>query len=881
MVTQQPHSCAYTCPPLACPETTAPYACPSMAAWSSLPHETECGCWDGSYPTVVPGKCTASAPSGEAAKYAGADRDHAGVRILPDGRRLRPAGSEWIFNETDQGGGLTTGVLAIPATTMVLTVDTGAGNHLVRLIETTSIGSGNPVKGLVSFAPPSTLNSEIAFTGPDLALVATNDGVVQALKVDTAAGTIARDDARSIKLPISMDAMGSPAPFYVAGVAISPDGKRLVVTGVREKKLLVYDLTPGTGYGTKLGQVDLGADETYQARFDPADATGSLVYVSLWSSAQVAEVNVSDPAAPKVTRKLAVEKDPQGMAFLDARWMVVANTFGESISLIDRTSGTIFRVPVEVDARLRGLDPSSLSYDAPNHRLYVALAGINAVGAYDVDLASSPPRISPLGRLPASWWPGGVAVLPSGAVVVASMRGHGGGGSLTPFTIGSSDISERMRGGVQLIPLPSVADLVDGEAKVASDLAVGSQPGYPAVSCPANVSDFPIPATNTEGPSKAIDHVFLIVRENKDFDALFGDLPGVEGKADLTLKKSPADMDSIWQNIRTLAKTFTVSDNYYTDAVYSTQGHVWTTYGRSNDFNERTWIVSGDSRSARPIPGGGVIDVGKPEDGSLFDWLGTNGIPYDILGEIVGGPKKTPQDHNPIDVRYPGGPFQNIGFNDLEKSCYVAGRARALCNLGNFTYLTLPNDHTFGVSDTHPSPETFCAVNDEATGMVIDAISHSPLWKSSLILVTEDDPSQGGEHIDSHRAPLVAISPWVKRGYVSKSHIDVASLHKIFAHVFGKPYSSFGVKSAALPFDMFTSTPDFTPYVYASRTWKLACGAGGTLAEKALQSSWDFSDVDEQPGLDAQVGRWMRGTQLSVLSPRQEEEMARRVRFTK
>ena len=136
-------------------------------------------------------------------------------------------------------------------------------------------------------------------------------------------------------------------------------------------------------------------------------------------------------------------------------------------------------------------------------------------------------------------------------------------------------------------------------------------------------------------------------------------------------------------------------------------------------------------------------------------------------------------------------------------------------------------------------------------------------------MITEDDPSQGGEHVDSHRAPLVVISPWVKRGYVSKTHVDVASLHKIFAHVLGKPYRNASIANAAIPYDMFTSTPDYTPYTYAPRAAPLACGMKGMIGgEGALTDSWDMHDVDEQPGLDAQVTRWMAGKPFATLPPK-------------
>ncbi len=865
-----PESCAYTCPPSACPEATAPYACPNLGAWKDIPHDDACPAWDGTYPAPRPGQCTASAPTGDAAKYAGAD---GAAVILPDGRRIRPAGSDWVFGETDLTGGLTSAVLHVPKTSFVLTVDTGYGVHAVRVVDVARIGAGDPVVSRVAFAPPFTLNSGLVFIAPDLVYVTTGEGVVQALKLDTTSGQLTRDDARRLTLDPATDANGKPAKWYASGVAASPDGKILVVAPVLQKTLFVFDVAAGSPtFGKKLGQVDLPGSDAYGAYFDPKD--GGHAYVSMWAGRAVVEVDVSSPAAPKVARSFATDKDPQHVVFLDARWMAVGNDLGDSLSLVDRASGAVRSLPIEAGG-LYGVEPSSLAWDAPRRRLYATLAGINALAAYDVDLGKDPPAITPAGRLGTGWWPSGVAALDDGTLAVTALRGHGSGPRPLHFAIDDNDTADRMRGSIQRIP-PDIALAAAGDAEVQANDAVGALAGHPTVTCPAGVSDFPVPATNTEGPSKAIDHVFFIVRENKGFDGIFGDFPSAEGRADLVFKTGPGEMDVIWQNIRTLARTFAMSDNYYTDAVYSTQGHNWTTYGRATDFDERTWATSGDGHGGRPVPGGGVIDVGMPVEGSLFDWLLSNGIQYDLLGEIVGNPRKTDPAHPSIDVRYPGGPFQNIFYSDLHKACYTAGRVRARCNTASFVYMTISNDHSRGVHPGTPTPETYCAVNDEATGTIIDAISHSPLWKSSLILITEDDPSQGGEHIDSHRAPFVVVSPWVKRGYVSKTHIDAASAHKIFSHVFGKPYLNRTIANAGLPLDLFTSTPDFTPYTYKPRGWPLACGGGATLGEKTLTESWDLTDADEQPGLDAQVTRWMRGVQFEKLPPQLKARVEQR-----
>ena len=880
-------SCAFSCDCSA--EVVKPYACQNLGEWSAIAHADTCAAWDGSYPAKVTGQCTASLPTGEALKYAGPDPDRPGTLVLPDGRRITPTGphaKESIFAEKALHGGLPSNVVNIPGLDAgkdwVLTVDTGYGPHVVRVVDTAKIGEVDPTLGFVEFDDPSTLNSGVAFVAPDLVYVATADGVVQALKLDRTTGKLDRDDARSLKLPPSKSATGGTIGWYLSGVAATADGKHLVATAVHEHKMLVFDVGAGSAtFGNQVGAIDLGTGETFGVWFDPHDASSRYAYVSLWASRAVVEVDLLDPSSPKIARTFSTDKNPQGIAFLDARWMAVANDHGDTIALVDRVSGAVTEVPVDTGT-LHGTEPSMLAYDETNARLYATLAGIDAVGAWDVDLSTAPPKVTPVGRLPTAWWPGGVAVLSGGALAVVNLRGHSTGPNLNVYTLSNGGIMDNIRGSIQRIDFPTKADLVAGEATVKANAQVHALAGAPTVTCPDGVHDFPVPPTNTEGPSKVIDHVIYIVRENKGFDGVLGDLPGANGKADL-LFKSPAEMDRIWLNFRKLVQTFSTSDNYYTSAELSIQGHVWTTAGRSNDYVERTWAMDGDGRDPRkiPFPEANTLEVAKPEEGSIFDWLDVNAIPYGIFGEAGGLPRKKDGVVSPLDGNYPGGFVQSIDYPDNEKACYLAGRLRVLCDLPRFVYATLPNDHTHGLSTGKVTPEVMIATNDEATGMIIDAVSHSPAWATSLIVVIEDDPTQGGDHIENHRSPMLVASPWVKRGYVSKTHIDISSMHKLFAHVLGLPYPNAVVANAALPLDMFTSTPDYTPYVYAPRVIASTCADGKTTAaENELTSSWDFSRFDEQPGLDAQVDRWMRGNQLQTLTKEMRAEIvARKLRM--
>lgn len=879
---EPPKSCSMTCPVTACAENATPYACPALAAWNALPHDATCAAWDGGAPAPVATRCTATSATGDAVKYAGPDPDAPTTTILPDGRRVTPAGAQYLFDGAELPGSEPLSVIPVPSTNYLLVVHAGYGVHAVMTVDQTKIGTGSdPVVATAKYPAPQTLNAGVVYVAPSTVLVASDDGVVEGLTLDPTTGALTADASKSVTLPASVDDVGNAAHWYVSGLALSPDSTKLVVTSVFDKRVLVVGVG-SSDYGQTLGTVTLPGAPTQTAAFDPNDPTGHFVYVTDQGDRKLVEIDVSNPAAPAISESWATDKNPYGIAFLDARWAVVANDFGDTFTLVDRTGNTATSVPVDTASALHGHDPTSIAYDPAMGRLYATLAGDNAVGVWSVDTTKTPPALTPAGQIPTSWWTTDVAVLPGSALAVTSMRGISSGTDPTRYPVGSGNPDRGpMYGGIQIVPAPSAQDLTEGATAVAADDRVGGLTGAPKVTCPNGENDFPLPPTNTQGPSKQIDHVFFIVRENKTFDGLLGDIKGANGDPSLTMKASSADMDKLWLNFRNAARAFAISDNYYTSAEVSVQGHVWTAFGRSFDFDERQWFLTGyGGRQVYNTPASqpqGVIDTGRPVEGSVFDWMAENHVPYDVFTEalaLVSAPAVG--SHNPLHLDLPGGPTQgNITYPDVERACYEAAHMRVFCDLGNFVYALLVNDHTSSVAPNVPSPEAMVAVNDDATGIFIDALSHSPWWKSSLVIVTEDDPADGGDHVENHRTPVLFASPWVKRGYVSKQHIDVSSLHKIFAHVFGIPYPNEIVANAALPLDLFTSTPDYTPFERTPREWPLSCGTQPTVAEEKLQESWgEVRDLDEQPGLGAQVWRAMRGRPATEVTPAMANQMA-------
>ncbi|UQA62859.1 alkaline phosphatase family protein [Polyangium aurulentum] len=836
-----PKSCAFACAP-DCTEPAEPFACPTLKPWNELPHAAACEAWDGTYPAPAAGQCTVTDATGEAAAKAGPLPG--GGFVLPDGHRIRPVGREEEFDEAGLEGGFPMSIVAVPSTRLALVSDGGIRDNALRVLDLDALaGAGEPVASTVAFPRPSSLYYGLAWLPPDRALASGGgDAKIYAFDVAPGTGAATRAEARDIDLGTSGE-----NPWYAGAIAATGDGTRLLVGPSQWAKEIQVISLETANYGTKLATISTGSYALFDLKRDPFDPGGTTFYATDQAGSRLLEI---DAAAGKVLRTIALAKSPAQMVFLDATYMVVAEAHGDSIAIVNRATGNVdARVPVfEADAP-RGFSPSALAYDAQNGRLYATLAGVNAVEVYDV-AAGTPPTVTPVGRLSTGWWPTGVMVDTDGSLVVISGKGHGTGPDETPYEFGEGAITDRMAGSVQHVPAAEFSNLDAHTKAVEAGRRLWELPGHPAITCPAGADDFPIPADNESGPSKAIKHVILIIRENKTYDAIFGDRPDLgDGDPKLIMAGNVELQSKVWQNARAIAGTFTNFDNFYTDAEQSLQGHTWTAFGRTNDYVERIWLSTW-GRGTRPPTEPVITEASNPEEGTIFEWLHANGVDYDNMGEIGGtGP-------NGLDGKYPGLVYSG-NLPDTDKSCYIAGRIRLLCDLKPFTYALQPNDHTNGGLAGSAAPEVMIAVNDEATGMLLDALSHSPRWKDTLLIVTEDDPQDGGDHVDLHRTLLLMASPWVRRGYVSHGHYDMGSVYKLIAHIYGIPYNNESIRSALLPLDAFTSTPDYTPFRYQPRTVDAPCNGSNTKEAKEAEA-WDFSEPDEQPGLSEQIARMMR-----------------------
>ncbi len=831
-------ACALACDPT-CNESTSPWVCPALADWSQIPHDpTACGSFDGkTYPVVVPGKCVATDATGSALAKAQVTTM---PLVLPDGRRLQPAGSELVF-ETD--GGFPASQLWIPGTRFLAINDNGYHTQSLRIVDTALLktnAQGAEVSR-IAYPPPNGVNFGLAYLPAKKLLFASSDNTqaaALAFDFDDVTGKITADAAKNITLP---------ANTLPSGMDISPDGKTMLVGQSLDTTIFVVSLDDTT-YGQTLGTIQAGSKDLYALHFDPFDATGNTAWATMWTAAvdyddtskmKLLQLDVANKAASVHT----VGKEPEEFVFLDAKTMLVANALSDTLSIYDRVANQVVG-SVQVGT-LNGPSPSALAFDKTLSRLYVTLAGDNALAVFDVDMNQTPPAFTPAGTIPTGWWPTAVSVdATDGTIFALTGRGHGIGLDATHYDIGVANESNRLAGSIAAIPPPDAPTLANYTQSVTAQNVVQALDGYPTVQCNGAPYDFPVPQKPEDGASTKIKHVFFIVRENKTFDYIMGAEPGIDGEADLVL--APNNMDAIYPNAFAIASQFGQMDNYYIDAEQSIQGHTWTVFGRSTDYAERRWINIWGRGQFGVTYQPGVGEETTPQEGNVFEFLTNGGVLVQNMGEFVGGLAAT------RDSKWPGGTTDGQ-IPDTLGACYAAARLRATCDPADFTYMWLPNDHTHGLAANFPNPALMIATNDEGTGMFIDGLSHSPFWQDSLVVVVEDDPSEGGDHVDVHRSIALFASPWIKRNYVSHAHYHLSSIHKLISDVFGKPYRNDTIANSPLPLDMFSSTPDYTPFTYVPRKWTdISCNPSGSSGSKAAEH-WDFSDPDDQPGLDRQV----------------------------
>jgi YVTN family beta-propeller protein len=635
--------------------------------------------------------------------------------------------------------------------------------------------------------------------------------------VDLRAGTV----SRQINVGI--------APW---DVVLSPDGNTAYVSDWGGRLPVSGDLT-ATSAGTPVVIDDRGVG-----------ASGAVSFVNLTTGIETIQVPTGlHPSA------LALSEDGSSL--------YVANANSDTVTAIDtRAKAVKETILVRPDPTFpygSSADGLALSLDGKN--LFLANGGNNAVAIVELPNAQHTNSLLK-GFIPTDWYPGAVAA-DSNYLYVANVKGLGsraGQPATTSWQIYA------FLGTANRIPIPDADALSKLTAQAYED---GRIPQIKQTQQPPLAGQAPVPVPLHVGEPSVFQHVLYILKENKTYDQMFGDMPEGNGNASLCIYPQ-----YVSPNHHALARQYVLLDNFYCNGVNSAEGHSWSTEGNNTDHLEKSYggftrsYTFGDDPLTYSSSGFvwnnvlqhgltfrnyGEFDYASPVPTNAT-WLQiyrdfTNGIQAIHYAQNIGVASLRPYSSTNV-------PGWNLGIPDVVRAggfIRELNAAQAKGTWATFHLLYLPNDHTGGP----PTPQAQVADNDLALGQVVEAVTKSSFGCNTVIFVIEDDPQSGYDHVDAHRSLCLVISPYTKRGRVISTFYNQAGVLHTMEQIMGLPPMNQQDAMAPLMFECFTNVPDFTPYAALTNNVDLASGTAGSAKLSPKQQYWakrlqnmDFSKPD-------------------------------------
>ena len=574
------------------------------------------------------------------------------------------------------------------------------------------------------------------------------------------------------------DGMGTS---YPAGVAVSPNGKFVYVA---------------ENVGDRLAVVDAATGEILQ-RFPTDHYPYSVVlsgdghlFVSAWGGTTISDFRVLADGKLAYLGRIEVGRHPSALGF-SGSWLYVALAGSDRIAIVDARSRKVTgyfhdsapRAPPE------GSTPNALAISADRRRLFVAEADNNAVVVFDLATGKL------VGRIPTDWYPTAIVQVGS-QILILSGKGRG--------THANPD------GPVPLTNWPFGKPL----AYTLGQLN-GSMRSLPSNMTPAQLSAFTqrVAAANNWQQSRAMrgyppfEHVIYIIKENRTYDQVLGDLKAGDGDASLVYFPDI----TITPNHHALARRFGLFDRFFVNAEVSSQGHIWSTAAYVTDYGEKI-MPSAYAGKRADIDG---EDSDEPERGFLWTLANRSGITFRDYGEMVKGNPGWPVTQHDLgaDVNPDYVPFDLVTQDQKRADVWISEFERFVRdgNMPQLELMWLPMDHLTAARAGKCTPSACMADNDLALGRIVQALSHSPYWKDTVIFVVEDDAQAGPDHVDSHRAPFYAIScysrPGTVRRFINTTDV-IAAIEDILGLGRLSKFDYFSRSLAAI----FASSPDFRPF---------------------------------------------------------------------
>lgn len=761
---------------------------------------------------------------------------------------------------------------AHPGQTLVIA--SGGGNDTISFFRLDADGKLQPDAPALQTMPPVPMPSKPLYANANRAfpgsITLSADGRVAYVVNNLGNAVTDVDVATRRRLH---DGPPSAVGYFPYAAAVS--GRRLYVTN---PGLSIYENLPGPVRYPQFAAGGAAPALAQSLTVLPLSATGAIDGGSLASLALDATPDGVQNVGGAAPTAIAISKN--------GRYAYICMTNVDRIAVVDLL-GTP-RVVGGVELRLfdkspYGMQPNAIVVSPDGKRVYVALAGINAVAVLD---AKAPSHLRRIGLIPTGWYPSALALSRDGRYLyVANARGfgeepgfqggvptHSAGGRVLQVLLDSNVVWATLQK-IDLRKLPLTATTL-------STLEYTRVPRNP----PQNNL---VPPLRSLQRSAFVKHVVFILEENKTYDAMLGDLTDADGrlygKGDPSLVSFGQD---VTPNLHQLARDFALAVNFYADGDESDAGHQFATAGIASSYSEKTLLVK---RGRYPFVYKNEDVEDYPRAGYIFNNALRGGITYRDYGELVRlsgydqGAADDPRADDPnfrdmndqtartaglgglyslntvapaalkdhIDLNYPG---WNLRIRDVRRANeYIADFRNQ--PMPDFTYIWLPDDHAGVGPDIPPIPEEV-ADGDRALGAIVDFISHQPEWDSTVIFITPDDAQSSRDHVSEHRTYAIVVSPYARRHYTSPVHLSTVSILKTEEELLGLPALSLGDLLATDMADFFTSSSaDAAPYNAIPVPTQTASAEGERIA--ALLAYTD------QSGPDADVQRSARLIDLS------------------
>jgi YVTN family beta-propeller protein len=663
---------------------------------------------------------------------------------------------------------------------------------------------------------------------------------------------------------------------FPAGIAVTPDGKRLYVAENLTHKVAVVDLATRQ----VITKIAVG-EYPYDCE---ASGDGKRVYVSNWGSRSVA---VIDTAGNQVINNIPVGDHPNDLELTrDGRILYVANANSNTVSVVSTEQMK------EIEAISTALHPKSPIGSTPNavalspdeKTLYIANADNNDVAVVDVAKRGSS---EVEGFIPTGWYPTSVRVSKDGKrIFVANGKGVASAANpqgpnpykgRTPQYIGSM-----LKGTVSLINLPAKAKLAQLTRRVYANSPYTDEM-LKAARAPKEKTAIP----SRVGAPSPIKHVIYVIKENRTYDQVLGDMKEGNGDPSLCLFG-----EEVTPNQHALAREFVLLDNFYVDAEVSADGHNWSMAAYATDYTEKTWPTNYSNRG-RSYDYEGSKKIARPTGGYIWDYCARAGVTYRSYGEFVasregkpggggetgGDPGAAPKRESDTNEKALEGHFSatfptwdlNVPDNKridawLEEFREYEKNGR----LPQFQIVRIGGNHTQGTRPGAPTPRAHVAENDLAVGRLVEAVSHSErYWKETAIFIIEDDAQNGPDHVDAHRSIAFVASPYTKRRYVDSTMYTTSGMLRTMELIVGLPPMSQYDAAATPMYNSFTNQADLAPFKHLEARVDLAEKNPENAPGSQRSAQLDFSKEDAAPDIEFNEIIWksVRGANSRMPAP--------------